>query len=298
MEVYRHSGKMPLIGIPLTVFLGAATAAILGVVYSYIIVYDPIIYINMLCTLGFGFGIGMAVAKGVRMGKIRNPVLAGAYGLAFGLVGLYFAWVADFWARVAFDLDAFEPEVLKAYISWFYENGMWTISNHGNAGETAKGIFLGGIWIVEAAIIIGFATVQAYQSVASIPFCEACNAWTKDNLGAARLKYSPDIQRRLAAGDLNALDEAFGATGREDVFTQLDLHCCPKCDNSIFLSVCSMKTTIDKKGNRKTAKKILLRYMVLGGADVPRVLAAGRRVSTPAPAEGVSPEGPSSESPS
>ena len=28
-----------------------------------------------------------------------------------------------------------------------------------------------------------------------------------------------------------------GASGREDVFTQLDLHCCPKCDNSVFLTV-------------------------------------------------------------
>jgi hypothetical protein len=281
MEVYRHSGKMPLIGIPLTVFLGAATAAVLGLVYSYIIVYDPIIYINMMCTLGFGYCIGLSVAKGVRLGKIRNPVLAGAYGLAFGLAGLYIAWVADYWARVAFDLAAFDPDELKEYISWFYENGMWTISNHGNGGDTVKGIVLGGVWIVEASIIVGFATVQAYKSVASIPFCEPCNAWTKDNLGAARLKFNPEIQRRLAAGDLLALDEALAASGREDVFTQLDLHCCPKCDNSIFLSVCSMKTTVDKKGNRKSVKKILLRYMVLSGADVPRVLEAGRRVNMP-----------------
>jgi len=283
MEVYRHSGKMPLLGIPLTVFFGAATAAILGLIYSYIIVYDPIIYINMMCTLGFGFCIGASVAKGVRLGKIRNPLLAGAYGLAFGLAGLYFAWVADLWARSGkpFNLAAFQPDVLKWYIRHFYENGIWTISNHGQKGDTVKGVFLGIIWIVEASVIAGFATVQAYKSVASVPFCEPCNEWTKTNVGAARLKYNPDIQRRLAEGDLIALDEALGASGTENLFTQLDLHCCPKCDNSIFLSVCTVATTIDKKGNRNVVKKILLRYLVIGPGEVQRILEAGRRVAPP-----------------
>ncbi len=287
MEVYRHSGKLTLIGVPLTVVLGTATAAALGFIYSYIIVYDPIVYINIMCTLGFGCCIGMAVAKGVRMGKIRNPALAGAYGLVFGLAGLYFAWVADFWARTGspFDFAAFEPEELKAYISWFYENGIWTISNHGQKGDTVKGIFLGIIWIIEASTIIGFATVLAYKSVAGTPFCEACNEWTKDNLAAARLKYNPDIQRRLATGDLSALDEALGATGREDVFTQLDLHCCPKCDRSIFLTVSATTNTIDGKGNRKTVQKTLLRHLVLNGGDVSRVLEAGRRTSLPGTTE-------------
>ncbi len=228
-----------------------------------------------------------AVAKGVRIGKIRNPLLAGAYGLVFGLAALYFAWVADLWARTGspFDFTAFEPEALKDYISWFCENGAWTISNHGNAGETVKGVFLVFIWIVEASVIVGFATVGAYNSVASIPFCETCNEWTKANLGAALLKYNVDLQRRLSTGDLNALDEAFCASGRENLFTQLDLHCCPKCDGSIFLSVFAVKMTIDNKGNRKTAKKTLLRYLVVDGQDVPRILAAGRRTSTPGPAE-------------
>ena len=281
MEVYRHSGKMTLAGIPLTIVFGTATAAILGLIYSYIIVYDPIVYINMMCTFGFGCCIGMAVAKGVRLGKIRNPVMAGAYGLMFGLAGLYFAWVADYWARIGFNYDAFLPQVLQEYISWFYDNGTWTISNHGHGAETVKGMFLAAIWIVEAAVIVGFATVMAYKSVVDSPFCEACDVWTKGNLAAARLKYNPENQRHLSAGDLNALDEALAATGGENLFTQLDLHCCPKCDNSIFLSVCAMTNTVDKKGNHKTVKKILLRYLVVGGSDVPRILAAGRRANLP-----------------
>ena len=180
-----------------------------------------------------------------------------------------------------FNFVAFEPEVLKGYIAWFYENGVWTISSHGQGGETVRGVPLAIVWVVEAATVIGFATVQAYRSVASAPFCEQCNEWTKANLGAARLKSNRDIQRRLVAGDLTALEEALGATGREVLFTQLDLHCCPKCDNSIFLNVCSMTTKIDGKGNRKTGKKILLRYLVVNATDVSRILEAGRRADAP-----------------
>ena len=148
------------------------------------------------------------------MGKIRNPVLAGAYGLIFGIVGLYFAWVVDLWARTGrIDPVAFQPRVLVRYIAWFYEHGLWTISNHGGKGDTVSGIPLGIIWLVEAGVIVGFAAIMAYKSVAEVPFCEECNEWTKGNSRAALLKFNPAVQQQLAAGELNVLDGALGAVG-------------------------------------------------------------------------------------
>jgi hypothetical protein len=283
MNVYRHSGKITLIGIPLTVSFGIVTAAVLGLAYSYIVVYDPIIYINALCTALFGLAIGWSVAKGARIGKIRNPFLAGAYGLTFGCAGLYFAWVADFWARTknAFDLAAFEPRLLRAYISFFYEKGLWSIGHHGQPGSAVSGIALGIIWVIEACTVIGAATYMAYKSVADMPFCEECNQWVKSNPSAALVKYSTVVRQGLAAGDLAVLDHAIGASKNERVYTQLDLFSCPKCDNSIFLSASDVAITIDNKGNRKANKTPLVKHLVVATDDVPRILAAGTRASPP-----------------
>jgi hypothetical protein len=283
MNVYRHSGKITLVGIPLTVSLGVITAAVLGLVYSYIIVYDPIIYLNALCTVLFGLATGWAVATGARIGKIRNPYLAGAYGLLFGCAGLYFAWVADYWARTEspFELAAFEPSELKDYITFFYDNGMWSISNHGGKGTTVSGIALAIIWFIEACTVIGAATYMAFKSIADSPFCEACNQWVKRNPGAALVKYSAVVRQGLAAGNLAVLDNALGASKTEKVYTQLDLYSCAKCDNSIFLSASDVAITVDAKGNRKKNKTPLVKHLVVGADDVPRILAAGKRVSLP-----------------
>jgi hypothetical protein len=275
---------MPLGGILLTVCCGMLTAAVLGIIYGYIIVYDPIIYINIACTFGFGLCIGLAVSKAVRTGKIRNPTLAGAYGLIFGFAGLYFAWVADFWARTKIGISpiAFRPDVLMAYMRIFYEKGAWSIAGNHNANpQTVKGVLLAIVWLVEAGIVVGFATVPAYRSVAGAPFCEHCNEWTKATPGAAALKYDPDIQDRLAQGDLSALDGALRSPDDEDTFTRLSLHCCPKCDSSVFLTVSSMKVRYDAKGNLKTQQKVLLRYLVVDGGVVPRILEAGQRTPPP-----------------
>jgi hypothetical protein len=278
MEVYRHSGKMPLAGIPLTVVLGSLTAAVLGVVYGYAIVYDPIIYVNIMLTIGFGFTIGKAVSYGVRLGKIRNAWLAGAYGLAFGLGGVYMAWVADFWARVGLHvgLRALEPEVLKSYIGWFYENGFWTIGHGGGqGGQAVTGVALAAVWSVEASVIVGFAAWSAYKGVASTPFCETCNRWTVAAPDVRRLLAPSEAQGRLVAGDLGALAESRLATGREPWYLQLDLAFCPACGQSNFLSVLSVKNTLDEKGNPKVVKKTLLQHLVIAAADVLRVRDAG-----------------------
>jgi hypothetical protein len=283
MNVYRHSGKITLIGIPLTVCFGVVTAAVLGLVYSYIVVYDPIIYVNALCTVLLGLAVGWSVAKGARFGKIRNPILAGAYGLAFGCAGLYFAWVADCWARSKrpFNLAAFDPNVLTAYISFFYKKGLWSIGSHGGKGTTVNGIALGIIWFIEACVVIGAATYMAYKSVADTPFCEACNRWVKNNPGAARIKYSALARQGLAAGNLAVLDNAIGASKKDRMHTQLDLYSCSTCDSSIFLSAWDVAITVDSKGKRQTNKTPLVKHLVIAAEDVPRVLAAGKRESPP-----------------
>ena len=125
METYRHSGAVPLTGLLRAVATGLVVAGVLGVVYSYLVVYIPIIYINFLVTCVFGLAIGWSVGRAAKSGKIQNTFLVGWLGFVFGLAGLYVAWGADLIARIGLEAGpwAFHPRVLLSYVQWFYENG-------------------------------------------------------------------------------------------------------------------------------------------------------------------------------
>lgn len=248
MELYRHSGTMPLVGIPVVVLFGAGTAAVLGFAYSYATVYCPIVYVNFLLTGLLGLGIGWAVAKGARIGNIRNNYVSGAYGLAFGLVGLYVAWVADMAARLgamggpaAGDFSqlvvaAFSPSVLWEYIQVFYDKGFWCISHHGQGGDTVKGVFLAIVWVLEGGAILACAAGCAYRMSAALPFCETCNRWTVLEKAVRRLLplgLKADSVDRAVAGNVDGLTDLARADGDPATCLELDLACCPNWSSRV-----------------------------------------------------------------
>lgn len=61
MLYYQRSGRMGALGLPLMLGMGIGAAALLGIPYAYAVHYCPLIYINFLITLAFGFAIGIAV---------------------------------------------------------------------------------------------------------------------------------------------------------------------------------------------------------------------------------------------
>jgi len=73
MELYRHSGKIGLAGPLLVTLCGSLTAVVLGVVYSYFIVYVPLIYLNFVANAVFGFAIGGAVGWAAKSGRSCCP---------------------------------------------------------------------------------------------------------------------------------------------------------------------------------------------------------------------------------
>jgi hypothetical protein len=301
MQLYRHSGTMPLIGIPVVVVVGAIAAGILGFAYSFATVYCPVVYGNFLLTALLGLGIGWAVAMGTRLGKIRNAYVAGTYGLAFGLVGLYVAWAADLIARIGgqggpgwLELAqvAFQPSVLWEYIQVFYDRGFWSISHHGQHADAVKGVFLVIVWLAEGGVILICSTACAFTLTASLPFCERCNRWTVVEKAVRRLLprgTRPDSAQRAMAGDVDALLDLLRASGDPYEYLQLDLASCPTCQESSYLSIQFVRRTLDKKGKAQVSKTVVLKNLVLDPADIPRIRQAGRD-----PAEfPASPESPS-----
>jgi hypothetical protein len=291
VQFYRHSGAMPLTGIPIVVIAGAISACVLGFAYSFATVFCPIVYVNFLLTALLGLGIGYAVAWASRIGKIRNNYVVAAYGLAFGVIGMYVSWAADMLARLGVQngliakqgwdlcICAFYPDVLWRYVQFFYDNGFWTLGHHGGNGDVVKGVFLAVIWIAEAAAVLGCATVCAYAMSNALPFCETCNRWTVLHKAVRQLLpvgVREDSLRRATAGDVDALTELVRAESGARTCLQLDLASCPACQQSNFLSIRMVQRTVDSKGKEQVKKTTLLKDLMLEAADVPRVRQAGR----------------------
>jgi hypothetical protein len=283
---YRHSGIIPLGGLVQTVFAGAGTAISLGIAYAYAMVYVPIIYLNFLGTVAFGFTLGYLVKRSARAGRIRNRFVPAAIGFVSGLVGLYFAWGADMLARHWLPpqvglLAAFNPRVILFYVEWCYENGTWAIGQHAKGNVT--GIPLAIVWLAETGVILGLATHLPWSEIRQWVFCETCGWWgtIESNLTWFSAADRDKIADRLNQGDLTVLGEMPAADPSDMTYLRLHLATCETCDDSNYLDLEQVTVTIDKKGNAQNKSKLLVEKLQVAAEDVPLVKAAGMPAAAP-----------------
>ena len=276
---YRHSGVVPVGGLVQTIFAGLGSAISIGIVYSFAMVYIPIIYLNFLGTAGFGFAIGYLVKQSARAGKIRNRFVPATIGFLSAVVGLYFAWGADMLARVGLAqigfLEAFDPLVLSSYMQVFYENGAWTLGRH--AKETVKGIPLAIVWLTEFGIVVGIATYLPWKEIRNWVFCENCGWWEtiESNLNLFSSVDADKIAERLKNEDLTVLREMTPALQTDMTHLRLHLARCETCDDGNYVDLEQVTVKIDKKGNVKTISKRLVEKLQVAVTDVRLVKEAG-----------------------
>jgi hypothetical protein len=110
---YRHSGKVPLLGLILLGVAGLVAVPILGVLYGYLIFYIPFIYVNLFVVFGYVYAVSFVLSKAMRLGKIRNTLIAGLAAFGFGLLAEYVGWVA--W--IAALISTFLREPLGSFAS-------------------------------------------------------------------------------------------------------------------------------------------------------------------------------------
>ena len=272
-ERYEHSGKLPLSGVMLMVGVGVLSAAVLGVAYSYLSFYIGFVKLKFFLALFFGLFVGFPIAWAARYGHIRSRFFPAFIAFASGLVGLYFAWAADFLVRIGPPrngnfLSTLDPALLVRYVKYFYEHGLWHMdhgvgANNANA-QAEKGFILVVYWLAEAATVIGTATATAWLEMRGAIYCEKCERWLKTRKEIRRLDFSahPDAPVEIGSGNLTALHELPPANGF-GTYLALDLTTCDACPDTSYLTVNRVATTIDKKNNAKKKVHNLIRGLKL-----------------------------------
>jgi hypothetical protein len=266
MQTYSHSGAAPVGGAIKTVLIGVLTATVGGIIYAYAFYWIPFVYLNFLITLAYAGAMGLAIAITARRARIRNNWFVAIVGFVVALVGLYVYWAAYLWALAGIQnvgLAAFSPSVLIAFGKHLFEKGSWGIKK-----ETVTGWFLVAFWIAEALLIlrvcVSFALAEARR-----PFCESCGEWTEIEENVARLASTGDEPewQQVFAGDLPSLAAFPAAEQGANRFARLDVARCPRCEQSRFLTVSTVKVTIDKKGKANEDVRRLITNAILTPAQ-------------------------------
>lgn len=237
---YEHSGRGGLI-VPGALLVGMPVAFILAAVYSYIVVYCPVVgYPNILFLGGLIFGVGFTIGQIAEFTKCRSPFLCGVMGLLAGVATLYFAWGFFIKALVQYSGQAPPLPIFDALAdpAWMWhtivginEEGWWKPS----------GIAQWILSIIEAgAILIGIPFL-AFVGIDREVFCEDCGKWCKPT-EKRHLKAPDDLTEPLSHIAILKLEEC---TTKDYPRYTAEVLACPACEGMTAIRIQSVTVKIE-----------------------------------------------------
>jgi len=290
---YQHSGKYSISGALYALVVGSVIACSLAFVYAYIIVYSPLVYINLLVTLGFGALLGYACAKLLKQKKVRSDRVAVGIAFLVTTVAYYYSWVVWMWAlfrRADGEIPGF-PEfvgmLLQPWVVWdlmtrINAEGVWTIGR--GSKDPVSGIALTIVWVIEAAIIYGLALFAAYGAMDEEPFCETCEEWAakKERVVEAAAADPAEFKQRMEAKDFKYLESQGAPTEDTAEFQRIDVFSCPRCGGFHTLDSTQVKIKIES-GKRKEETTQTMHHLLLSSSEAEALRKLGEKMNPPAP---------------
>lgn len=285
---YKPSGEVPAVGALAGLVGGLAAGAVLAFVYSYLVYYIPLVYLNALCVIGFAALLGMVPGYLMHACKVRNTAAGVGIALVPVLISFYLSWAV--WVSIVVSNDeagvsalglAAQPLLLWELIARINEVGAWTLFR---SSTPVSGIALWVVWAVEAAIVLIGAPVAAAAMLGDAPFCEKCDAWCAHERGVALLAAGDDgeVRRRVEAKDFQYV-RGLGAMAEGDVeWYRVDLHRCPTCGQMNTVSVFNEKLKVDDKGNVSVKSSALVENLLLTAPEADGLRALNRDPAAPA----------------
>ncbi len=236
----------------------APVAFILAAVYSYIVVYCPVVgYPNILFLGGLVLGVGIAQTRIARFAKSRSPFLMGIVGVLTGVATLYFAWAWFVKALVQYNGNLPPLPILDALGSpgWLWDTAV-EINNEG--WWKPSGIFQWILSIIEAGIIVIGIGLITLAGIDREVFCEECSKWCKPT-ETRHFRIPEEISRPLSHVEILQLEA--GAATDYPRYTAEVLQC-PSCESTTAIRIQAITMKIDdgeKKEETTDIPGILLR---------------------------------------
>ncbi len=289
---YRHSGKAPAPGV-LGMFGAGLAAAVLGAfAYVQLIELIPLIYCNVLITLGYGAVVGLAVAAACKAGKVRNVPSCALAGTFSGLVAVYMQWAyflavktPEIWGSVDMGTLSLTGHFLAApgemweMAQAINPVGLWTIKK-----TVVKGVWLWLIWGGEAAGILGV-TLLLSGLYTRDPYSETQGRWMDEKKLPAKLAAVADpkaLTATLERGDYSPLF-GLGLSEGAESFSRLTLYTCPG-DADAWISLSNVRL-VQKKKETKEESESVFKYLHIPASKAEELVDSLREAPAPSAGE-------------
>lgn len=270
---YRHAGGFDPSQLPLAVLAGATAILVMGVVYGYVIRYSPLIYLNILALLGFGYGVGWTVGNAVRKGKCRNRTLRDFLWLVAVVSALYVSWVTWVFAITGHQHLILDPRSLWHALVFIGKKGVWSI---GSSGIPVSGILLYLVWVAEAIILAVMAWTTSMDQDPG-PFCEACGQWVAPMARLPRLGFTHATDRNsglkaMGAGEIDPLFSLGPCADDCKIWLSVLLEACPSREHLIVLTVTQTVQTTNGKGEVANKVTSIMRNRLVDPETCARII--------------------------
>ena len=254
--VYQESGKVNSAKFLIAIIAAVAISILLGYVYVLIMMFIPIIYLNVLITIGLGILLGWIARAATRFSHNRNKRSQLLFAVLLGVLVTYFHYVA----YLLYMMDGavpslslylsqlpwivMEPGSFFSFLSVVNELGPWSIF-----GLTFSGVLLALVWLLEALIIIGAPVLTVFGSD-PYPYAESLGKWyPKFTLSEefASISGTTSLINDLQADPLKTIEEL--GMGTATRYSKIHVFYLPKAkDNYLTFE----KVTIEdaEKGNK------------------------------------------------
>jgi hypothetical protein len=261
LRPYRHSGKFGIHALLLVPLVGALLGWPLGFGYAFLIKWIPIVYLNILITVGYGFIVGFAVAATVKFCRVRNVLVASLLATVVGLLANYFQWNGHMHALLDGAPPLCAPAGIWGVMQQLFEHGSWAMRD----GDNVTGWFLVAVWVVEAAAILVLTVLVGMCTIRDTPYCEKSGCWLDEETKYDTLAAFTDAQQLAALrnGDVSPVIEAKPREAGAPTFARLTLKHSPECEEFFTLLVSNVTLTTDKKGNVEEKATALTKDLVL-----------------------------------
>lgn len=179
---YKESGKINFTGLAISLMIILGVNSLLGYIYSFIIFYMPLIYVNFLISVGFGIILSIYTQFLFRITHNRSRQSKMILILISGISANLFQWVVYIDTAILGQMPQpgqyygslemlFDPAFFFGIIGEINKYGMWELF-----GAPVKGLMLALIWILEFAIIAGV-TMYFFLKSKPYPYSENLGHW-------------------------------------------------------------------------------------------------------------------------
>lgn len=179
---YQESGQVSVSKQIMSYVISIGLVLLLGYLYSVIMIFIPIVYLNFLITVGYALLLGLICRVLVRVSHTRNKNYQIIQAVVIGLLANYFQWTS--YILYAYNGAIPNIELYFSHLHWIIlpknfftaiaeinKFGTWSIF-----GFTFNGIGLTAIWLIEFIIIMAGPIVAIVQTKV-YPYSELLEKW-------------------------------------------------------------------------------------------------------------------------